>query len=244
MFENIPYIMLLATGASFVQRTTGFGFGIFIMTLLPFLMPSYGEATALSGLLALTTSSVIVARMWKYISWKRLLPILVTFVLISTAAICILDRIEGRMMRMILGTILIFISLYFSFFKDRIKRMIRPGLPFQIGAGALSGIMGGLFGMQGPPAVLYFITSEPDKEHYMAMTQMYFVIGNTMMTIVRGCNGFITPAVGRCYLFSLGAIAVGMLLGNWAFRHIPNRIFTYIVYAYIGVSGLIILITT
>ena len=122
--------------------------------------------------------------------------------------------------------------------------MIRPGLPFQIGAGALSGIMGGLFGMQGPPAVLYFITSEPDKEHYMAMTQMYFVIGNTMMTIVRGCNGFITPAVGRCYLFSLGAIAVGMLLGNWAFRHIPNRIFTYIVYAYIGVSGIIILITT
>lgn len=46
--ENILEIFLLAIGASFVQRTTGFGFGIFIMTLLPFLMPSYGEATALS----------------------------------------------------------------------------------------------------------------------------------------------------------------------------------------------------
>lgn len=47
MPENIPYIILLAAGASFVQRTVGFGFGIFIMSALPFLMPSYGEAEAL-----------------------------------------------------------------------------------------------------------------------------------------------------------------------------------------------------
>ena len=40
---NIIEIFFLTLGASFVQRTTGFGFGIFIMTLLPFLMPSYGE---------------------------------------------------------------------------------------------------------------------------------------------------------------------------------------------------------
>ena len=243
MYENIAYIALLAAGASFVQRTTGFGFGIFIMTVLPFLMPSYGEATALSGLLALTTSSFIVISMWKKIVWKRLVPILITFICVSAVAICFVTRIEGRMMRMILGIMLICISLYFSFFKDRIRQMIKPGLPWQIGSGTLSGIMGGLFGMQGPPAVLYFITSEPDKEHYMAMTQIYFVIGNLMMTIVRACNGFLTHTVGTCYLYSLVGVAIGMVAGNWAFSHIPNRIFTYIVYAYIGISGLIILIT-
>lgn len=59
-------IFILTIGASFVQRTTGFGFGIFIMTLLPFLMPSYGEATTLSGLLALTTSMLICIRMRKF----------------------------------------------------------------------------------------------------------------------------------------------------------------------------------
>ena len=75
-------IFLLALGASFVQRTTGFGFGIFIMTSLPFLMPSYGEATALSGLLALTTSCFAA---WKYrrmVTWKRLIPILSVFLVI------------------------------------------------------------------------------------------------------------------------------------------------------------------
>ena len=56
MSSIVLSIFLLSIGASFIQRTTGFG--IFIMTMLPFLMPTYGEATTLSGLLAITTSDV------------------------------------------------------------------------------------------------------------------------------------------------------------------------------------------
>ena len=51
--DNMIEIFILTIGSGFVQRTTGFGFGIFIMKLLPFLMPSYGEATTLSGLLVI-----------------------------------------------------------------------------------------------------------------------------------------------------------------------------------------------
>ena len=66
MPENILYIILLAAGASFVQRTVGFGFGIFIMTALPYLMPSYGEAVALSGPLSLTSATVVMLKYLKY----------------------------------------------------------------------------------------------------------------------------------------------------------------------------------
>lgn len=240
--DNILEIFLLAAGASFVQRTTGFGFGIFIMTMLPYLMPSYGEATTLSGLLALTTSAFITFRMRSYICWKRLMPILITFILTSAAAICLLSRIQDSTLRKILGIVLIITSLYFTFFSSRIR--FKSTLPYQIGAGSLSGIMGGFFGMQGPPAVLYFISSEPDKNHYMAMVQTYFLIGNSMMTIVRACNGYLTATVGRNYFFCIAAVAIGTLLGSWAFRHIPGKIFPYIVYSYIGISGLIIFLTS
>ncbi len=239
--NNVIEIFLLAVGASFVQRTTGFGFGIFIMTMLPFLMPSYGEATTLSGLLALTTSAFISWRMRKFITWKRLLPILTTFIIISAGAICLLTRIQDDILRKILGIVLIITALYFAFFSSRIK--LPTTLPYQIGAGTLSGIMGGFFGMQGPPAVLYFISSEPDKNCYMAMAQAYFCIGNFMMTIVRASNGFLTATVGRLYLISLAAVALGILLGSWAFKHIPARIFPYVVYSYIGLSGLVIFLT-
>jgi hypothetical protein len=241
MSSIVLFIFLLSIGASFVQRTTGFGFGIFIMTMLPFFLPTYGEATTLSGLLAITTSAVIVWKLRGFITWKRLWPILLTFIIVSTIAIFALTRIEDHILRQILGVALILISIYFAAFSQRIKLPTTKRV--QVGAGTLSGLMGGFFGMQGPPAVLYFIQSEPTKEHYMAMAQTYFLIGNVMMTIVRAYNGFLTTTVLTDYCFGLGGVIIGTSLGTYVFKRIPNRIFRYIVYAYIGISGLIILLT-
>jgi uncharacterized membrane protein YfcA len=236
-------IFLLAIGASFVQRTIGFGFGIFIMTALPFLMPSYAEAVTLSGLLSLTSATIVMIQYIKYVTWRRLLPMIAAFVIFSTAAILLLDRIEGPTMRMILGVVLIFLSFYFSFFKGKLQKLIKPTPGWMLGTGSVSGVMGGLFGMHGPPIVLYLIVSEPSKEHYMGMIQTYAVITNLTMLAVRAYNGYVTAAVGTTYVYALGGLAIGILLGNWAFKHIPNRLFTYLVYSYIGISGAIILFT-
>lgn len=244
MPENILYIILLAAGASFVQRTTGFGFGIFIMTVLPFLMPSYAEAVTLSGILSLTSSTVVMLKYLKYVSWKRILPILAAFLAMSALAVFMLEKIEGRTMRIILGLILILLSLYFCFFKERLQKVIKPTSGWQIGSGVISGVMGGLFGMQGPPVVLYLINSEPDKNHYMGMIQTYAVLTNVIMLVTRACNGYLTTAVGTAYLYSITGLVVGVLAGNWAFKRLPDKLFAYIVYAYIGISGLVIFLTS
>lgn len=235
-------IFLLSILASFIQRTTGFGFGIFIMTALPYLLPSYGEATALSGLLAMTTSLIVSFRMRRYLNWRHLLPILLTFMTISTIAIFCLKKMDDILLRRILGVVLIITSIWFAFFSDRIR--LKTNLPTQIGAGTLSGLMGGFFGMQGPPAVLYFISSEHDKNAYMAIAQSYFFFGNLAMLLVRAYNGFVTPAVGWGYLYGIGGVAIGMTVGGYVFRHLSNKAFKYVVYAYIGISGIIILATT
>ena len=239
--ENITEIFLLAVGASFIQRTTGFGFGIFIMTLLPFLMPSYGEATALSGLLAFTTSLIASIKYRRFITWRRLIPILSIFLITSTIAISVLSKMENGTIRFILGFILIFVSIWFAFLNKRIR--FGTTLPYQLGAGSVSGLMGGFFGMHGPPAVLYFISCEKDKEHYMGMIQTYAVITNVTMLIVRFYNGYVTPVVWTSYLYGLAGLVIGILAGNWAYNRIPNRLFTYFVYGYIGISGLIIFLT-
>lgn len=244
MPENILYIILLAAGASFVQRTTGFGFGIFIMTVLPFLMPSYAEAVTLSGILSLTSSTVVMLKYLKYVSWKRILPILAAFLVMSAFAVFMLEKLEGRTMRIILGLILILLSLYFCFFKERLQKVIKPTSGWQIGSGVISGVMGGLFGMQGPPVVLYLINSEPDKNHYMGMIQTYAVLTNVIMLVTRACNGYLTTAVGTTYLYSITGLVVGVLAGNWAFKRLPDKLFAYIVYAYIGISGLVIFLTS
>ncbi len=234
-------IFFLCIVSAFVFRTTGFGFGIVIMTVLPSLMPSYGEATALSGLLAMSMSIFVAYRMRKFVTWKRLLPMLVTFGLLSAVAIFTLKRLDDVILRRILGVALVLISIYFSFFSQKIH--LRPTVPTQVGAGIISGLMGGFFGMQGPPAVLYFVSSEPDKEHYLAMIQHYLLLGNVIMTMVRWRNGFVTSTVGLDYLYGIGGVAIGAAIGSWAFRKIPNKYFRYVVYGYIAVAGIIIFVS-
>ena len=77
----------------------------------------------------------------------------------------------------------------------------------------------------------------------MGLIQTYAVVTNITMLAVRAYNGYVTPAVGTTYLYALGGLAIGVLAGNWAYRHIPNKIFSYLVYAYIGISGIIIALT-
>ena len=139
-------LFLLSIVASFVQRTTGFGFGIFITTMLPALMPSYGEATTLSGILAMTTSAIIVVQKYKF-NWPRLLPILLMFIIVSFGAIFVLKQMEYGILSILLGITLVIVSIYFAFFSKRIK--VKTTMPVQVTAGALSGVMGGFFGMQG-----------------------------------------------------------------------------------------------
>ena len=77
----------------------------------------------------------------------------------------------------------------------------------------------------------------------MAIAQGFFVLGNLSMTITRACNGFFTSAVLHDYVFALCGIMVGTWLGGIVYRHIPTKIFRYVVYGYIGVSGVILLLT-
>ena len=209
--------------------------------MLIHIMPSYGEAVTLSGMLALTTSLTIAIRLSRKVTWRRLLPMLVTFIIVSSICIFFLRRIEDVLLRQILGVVLILTSIYFAFVSKHIT--IKPTPKAQVGTGILSGLMGGFFGMQGPPAVLYYISSEPDKEHYMAMTQAYFVLGNAMMTVVRAHNGFLTSTVITSFFYGLIGVIIGTMLGAFVFNRIPSRLFRYVVYTYIGISGIIILLT-
>ncbi len=227
-------------GAAFVQRVSGFGFGIFIMTVLPYIMPSYAEAVTLSGLMALVTSALIAYKMRRYIVWRKLLPILITFIIISWFAVRFVAKSEDALLKNILGVVLIIVSIYFFFFSEKVR--IRPTVPMQISMGTLSGIMGGLFGMQGPPAVLYFIASTEKKGEYMALCQFYFLIGNIMMSIYRYFNGFITETVCISWCWGMCGVFFGTWIGTKVFDMIPIHILRKIIYAFLGVSGLLALI--
>ena len=234
-------LIIFTIGAAFVQRTTGFGFGIFIMTVLPYLMPSYGEATTLSGLLASVTSLIITVKYRRGIAWRKLLPILAAFLLTSFLAVQMLTWMRGDTLKYVLGITLILCAVYFSFFADKMK--VKPTLGMQATLGTLSGIMGGLFGMQGPPAVLYFLAVSESKERYTALAQCYFLLGNCMMTIYRAQSGFFTQEVITSWCYAVPAVLVGTYLGGVVFNRLSLPTLRKLVYFYIGISGIVAIAT-
>ena len=80
---TLVLVAVFAALSSFVQRVTGFGFGIVMMTMLPYIMPSYGEATALSGILAACMALIPAVTHRRYVRLGKLLPILLTFLVLS-----------------------------------------------------------------------------------------------------------------------------------------------------------------
>lgn len=234
---TIILLIAFCTGASFVQRVSGFGFGIFIMTMLPHLMPSYGEATTLSGMLSAAQSLYVLVTIYKLISWKKLLPILMTFLAVSFLAVQYVSMVTDTHLKHLLGVVLLLMSVYFLIISERIH--LRPTLPMQVSMGTLSGLMGGLFAMQGPPAVLYFVASEPDKQKYMALTQAYFFIGNIFLTVYRAQCGFLTPAVGWGWAYALIGVVIGSWIGRFVFERISAKVLRKIIYGYMAVSGVL-----
>lgn len=237
----ILLLFLFSTGASFVQRVSGFGFGIFIMTVLPYLLPSYGEATTLSGMLSLTQSLFIFATHYKYVNWKRLLPMLITFLVVSFFAVRFVAEAADTHLKLLLGIILIIMSLYFLFFNGKFK--IKPTLKLEISLGTLSGAMGGLFGMQGPPAVVFYLASEKDKDHYLGMLQTYFLIGNAVMTLYRSRFGLLTESVAWGWVYAVAGIPLGGYIGKIVFDKLSGDTLRKIVYIYMAISGLVAIIS-
>ena len=233
-------LILFALTAAFVQRVSGFGFGIMMMTVLPHLTATYPEATALSGLLAIVTAFFTAVRMYRHLKWRKLLPILITFLVVSFFFIRVVGRVDSHSFRKVLGGILILVSIYFFFVSGRIHLKPTPGI--QVGMGALSGVMGGLFAMQGPPAVIYFIGSADSKEEYIAATQWYFLIGNAMMSLFRASNGYVTPAVLHAWCWAVPAVLAGLWLGSKVYQRIQFPHLRKIVYGYMAVAGVVALL--
>ena len=228
-------LFLFVTAASFTQRVTGFGFGIIAMTMLPYLLPSYGEATALSGLLAIFTALIPAIRMRGVLHWRKLAVILPVFLAVSFFAVRMVTGVDSDLLRHILGGVLIAVSLYFMFVSGRIH--LPPRVDVQAGMGALSGLMGGLFAMQGPPAVIYFLGCADSKDEYIALTQWYFLIGNAAMSLFRAGNGLVTPTVLRMWCFALPGVFLGLWLGKKVYARLRAERLRKVVYAFLAVAG-------
>ncbi len=241
-FLNSFLCFLVSCTGSLIQRITGFGYGIFVMMFFPHFMGSYGEANALSGMISATTSIIVALSMRKLINWKNLPAPLICSAITSFLAVQFMAGQTDRILKMLLGFVLIILSIYFFFFSGKIQ--FKPALWKGALAGALSGIMNGLFSMGGPPMVIYFMMSSKDMKEYLATIQMYFALSNIYTTAVKASAGYVTRSVLIFYIIAALSALLGVWLGKRVFNRCKPNILKKAVYGFMAISGVINIVTT
>lgn len=233
------YVILVGFGAAFVQRVSGFGLGIFAMMFLPHFLPSHTAAATISCLFSCYTTTFNSIRYRKNVAYKTAFPMLAAALISIPIAVYFAAKVSADIFKILLGSVLVILSIYFLFFNKKIK--IKPTIPNGIIAGTLGGALNGLFSTGGPPAVLYLTNATPDNITYFATIQFYFCLTNIYATANRAISGLITwelllyAAVGI-----IGCIG-GDFLGGKIFNKLDAQKMKYVIYIGMIISGILML---
>lgn len=233
---NLLIALLLSTFlAGIVQGISGFAFAIIFLAVMQYFIP-YGELLALSALLAIVMLTVNVIVYRQYIQWRQLpIPLLINFVVTIGAIQFLKGALEFPYWHKLLGVVFILLSLYLYFWQQKI--CIRPTFGNALLLSSAGGILGGLFGVGGPPLVLYYLATTDSKEKYLGTTQMFFLFNMLYDFGGRFISGMVTTEVFQYGMMAVGTTLLGLWIGRRIFRLINADTLKKIVYVIMFMDG-------
>jgi len=214
--------------ATLVRSTFGFGEALFAVPLLALLLP-VEIAAPLAVLLSITVAGVIVMQDWEHIhltsAWWLILSTLCGIPL----GLLLLREVEEAIVKSVLALVIMGFSLFCLFSRGRFElRNDRLAWLF----GFVAGILGGAYGINGPPLVIYAALRRWSPQHLRATLQGYFLPASVVGLVGYWLAGFWVSAVTRYYLLSLPAALAAIVLGRMVNRRLKGQAF--LVYVYLG----------
>ena len=198
-----------------LQASTGFGYSLICMSVYSLVLPTK-TALLLQATAATFTIGLYALRLRRYANLRLLVvpacfALAATFVGLQTA-----NAINDALLKRCLGMVLVLLSVFSLAGKEKVR--LSRGFASQAVAGSVSGLLGGLTNMSGPPMVLYLLQVTDDKNEYNGTLQCFFLITSLFKTVVNAASGRITGEI-LCMLPPLLLVtAIGSLLGFHLFR--------------------------
>lgn len=232
-------IVLSCLAAGLVQAVTGFGSGIITMLFFPLYYPLV-KASALSTAIVLQLSSTLTWRYRKHCQWKIVLQTAFFYLITSSIAVLLSPYLPTLLLKRVFGGFLLCLSVYFLLVEGKFK--IKANFISAFICGSLSGVTGGLFGIGGPPMVIYFLAALDDKLAYIASIQLFFLLTGGYTMILRVINGIYTSDLLIYTLIGMLAIHFGKLIGIRIVDRINVEMMRKMVYIVLGISGVLYMI--
>lgn len=231
-------VLLIVFIATLIRSAFGFGEGLVAVPLLAFCIP-LTVAAPLVVLLSITIAAIVVVQDWNKIHLGSASWLVLSTLFGIPLGLLLLTSSHQRVVKGGLGAILIAFATY-SLIGRMPFELKRDSRGWLLACGFFAGVLGGAYGMNGPPLAIYGSMRRWSAQHFRATLQGYFLPASIIGMVGYWLAGLWVPAVTHYYLLSLPVVLSAVFLGRVINHRLRGEAF--LKYIYVGLVGIGVLL--
>ena len=230
MDSTTIYVLLVIFLATLIRSAFGFGEALVAVPLLALRLP-VNIAAPLAVLVSITIAAVIVAQDWRRIHMRSTVWLVLATLFGIPLGLLLLTHGNHRGVKAVLAAIIIAFSGYALIWRKP-PELHSDSRVWLLGCGFCAGVLGGAYGMNGPPLAIYGGMRRWSAQHFRATLQGYFLPASLIGMAGYWAAGLWVSTVTRYYLFSLPLVVPGILLGRLINHRLQGD--TFLKYVHVG----------
>lgn len=220
----------------------GFGSGLISVSLWALLFGDIQLFVPVFLLLCLPTEIIISMKDFKKINMSKTAVFLFFIIPALVVGTWLLRFSSQPWMLLLLASVIITVAVYYFLFEEKQNVHLVYSKWFIALFGLVSGLMGGLFNMSGPPLVFYFKSIGFTKAEFRAsLLGIFFIMSFVRLITYISFGLYTSTALNTVVIlmpFALVGLAIGMALHNHLNEHLFKKIASLVLLA----TGLLIII--
>jgi len=229
------YVVLVIFVATLIRSVFGFGEALVAVPLLALRIP-VKTAAPLAVLVSITVALIIVVQDWHHVEFRSAGWLIASTVTGIPIGVFLLARGNHRLVTAVLGVVILGFALH-ALLRRHVHELRADDFRWLLGCGFCAGILGGAFGMNGPPLAIYGAMRRWSAQRFRATLQGYFLPASVLGMAGYFLAGLWVHEVTRYFLLSLPGVILAILLGGVVNRRLRGDVFVGYVYGGLALVG-------
>ncbi len=218
--------------ATLIRSAFGFGEALVAVPLLALFIP-IPIAVPLAVLVSITVAAVVVLQDWRDIHLLSARWLVLSTLFGIPLGVYVLKNVPAPFVKAILALVILAFSSYCLLVRRPFAlKNDKPAWIF----GFAAGILGGAYGMNGPPLVVYGVLRRWSPQQFRATLQGYFLVASSVSMVLYWFAGLWHSEVTRYFLLCLPLALAAIFLGRVVNRRLDAR--RFLVYVHCGLIGI------
>jgi uncharacterized protein len=224
--------------ATLIRSSFGFGEALVAVPLLSLIVP-VEVAAPVAVLASICVAAIVVVQDWRHVHFHSARRLVLATLVGTPVGLLVLTTVPEAVVKRTLAAVIILFSTW-CLLRRRYATLADDSLAWLFGFGA--GVLGGAYGMNGPPLVVYGALRGWSPQHFRATLQGYFLPASSIAMAGYWLTGLWTSAVTRYFVISLPAIVTAVLLGRLVNQRMKGHRFLVVIHIALILIGGVLLV--